>query len=108
MELVPFLEDLINEEKPFFKKNVTSGAYKLYTFFDKLRPLFSGLHITNDDIKILKAVIFEQGYKFKNLHVYCITQCGGAMEESKCPESVARIRGTPLQDTGLGLITTQT
>jgi len=64
--------------------------------FEKLRPLFSGLQITNDEkVMILKAMQLEQGhwYKCKNGHVYCITECGGAMEESKCPECGARIGG---------------
>ena len=26
-------------------------------------------------------------------HIYCITECGGAMEEVKCPECEARIGG---------------
>ncbi|KAJ7333530.1 NFX1-type zinc finger-containing protein 1 [Desmophyllum pertusum] len=36
-----------------------------------------------------------QGHWFKcqNGHIYCITECGGAMEESKCPECGSRIGG---------------
>jgi hypothetical protein len=65
--------------------------------FDKLRPLISGLQITQDEkVMILEAMKLQQGhwYKCKNGHVYCITECGGAMEESKCPECGARIGGT--------------
>ncbi|KAK3105792.1 hypothetical protein FSP39_005821 [Pinctada imbricata] len=42
----------------------------------------------NEKIEILKAMDLKKGqwYKCKNGHVYCIGECGGAMEKSKCPE----------------------
>ena len=35
-----------------------------------------------------KICIFIQG------HIYCIGECGGAMEEAKCPECGVKIGGT--------------
>lgn len=44
---------------------------------------------------VLKAMAFKIGhwYKCPNGHVYAIGDCGGAMEESKCPECGAAIGG---------------
>lgn len=55
-----------------------------------------GLGITNDErMQILKAMELKQGhwYKCPNNHIYCITECGGAMIESTCPECGAAIGG---------------
>jgi hypothetical protein len=45
--------------------------------------------------EIVKAIGLSKGHWFKcpNGHVYCIGECGGAMEEAKCPECAARIGG---------------
>ena len=45
---------------------------------------------------IIKAMGFSQGhwYKCPNGHVYAIGDCGGAMQESRCPECKATIGGT--------------
>ena len=56
--------------------------------------LLPGLGITNDERKmILSAIDLSPGhwFKCKNGHVYCIGECGGAMEESKCPECKEKI-----------------
>ena len=56
-----------------------------------------GLGIPDDERKmILEAMALQQGhwYKCPNNHIYCITECGGAMIESKCPECGAKIGGT--------------
>ena len=46
-------------------------------------------------IEIVKAINLSQGHWFKcpNGHIYCIGECGGAMEEAKCPECGAKIGG---------------
>ncbi|KAE8575514.1 hypothetical protein XENTR_v10003856 [Xenopus tropicalis] len=57
----------------------------------------SGLGISEDErIMIVKAIGLQQGHWFKcpNNHVYVITECGGAMEQSKCPECKEIIGGT--------------
>jgi superfamily I DNA and/or RNA helicase len=49
----------------------------------------------NDRVMILKAMNLKQGhwYKCKNGHIYAITECGGAMLISKCPDCDAIIGG---------------
>ena len=44
---------------------------------------------------IHKAMGFDKGHWFKcpNDHIYCITECGGAMEKSFCPDCKAEIGG---------------
>lgn len=44
---------------------------------------------------IIKAMDLEKGhyYKCPNGHIYAIGECGGAMEESKCPDCGAKIGG---------------
>ena len=46
-------------------------------------------------IEVVKAIGLNQGHWFKcpNGHYYCIGECGGAMEEAKCPECGATIGG---------------
>ncbi|XP_067652457.1 NFX1-type zinc finger-containing protein 1-like [Haliotis asinina] len=57
-----------------------------------------GLGITDDErIMILKAMGFNQKghwYKCKRGHVYAIGECGGAMQEGKCPECSETIGGS--------------
>ena len=47
-------------------------------------------------IMITNAMGLKQGhwYKCPNGHVYCITECGGAVVEAKCPECKANIGGS--------------
>jgi len=47
-------------------------------------------------IEIVKAIGLSKGHWFKcpNGHYYCIGECGGAMEQAKCPECKAVIGGT--------------
>ncbi|KAL8618663.1 hypothetical protein ACOMHN_048839 [Nucella lapillus] len=47
-------------------------------------------------VMIVKAMNFQKGhwYKCKNGHIYCITECGGATEESQCPECGEGVGGT--------------
>ena len=47
-------------------------------------------------VMIVKAMDFSQGhwYKCPNGHIYAIGECGGAMEERKCPDCDATIGGT--------------
>ncbi|EDO30690.1 predicted protein, partial [Nematostella vectensis] len=53
--------------------------------------------VTNDEKReIVKAVGLAKGhwYKCPNGHFYCIGECGGATQESNCPECGSRIGGT--------------
>lgn len=57
----------------------------------------NGLGISeNERVMIVKAMGLRQGhwYKCPNGHVYVITECGGAMEKTKCPDCDATIGGT--------------
>ena len=49
----------------------------------------------SERIEIVKAIGLTKGHWFKcpNGHYYCIGECGGAMEEAKCPECGATIGG---------------
>ena len=65
--------------------------------FDSLKKRCGMLGISNNErVMIVKAMGLTQGHWFKcpNGHVYCITECGGATEESKCPDCKATIGGT--------------
>ena len=46
-------------------------------------------------IEIVNAIGLTKGHWFKcpNGHYYCIGECGGAMQEAKCPECGAKIGG---------------
>lgn len=55
-----------------------------------------GLGISDEErVMIVRAMGLRQGhwYKCPNGHVYCIGECGGAMQESKCPHCGAKIGG---------------
>uniref|UniRef100_A0A0P4VWJ6 RZ-type domain-containing protein n=1 Tax=Scylla olivacea TaxID=85551 RepID=A0A0P4VWJ6_SCYOL len=55
-----------------------------------------GLGISDKErLMILSAMNLRNGhwYKCPNGHVYCITECGGAMQESVCPDCGSRIGG---------------
>ncbi|XP_069740716.1 NFX1-type zinc finger-containing protein 1-like isoform X2 [Narcine bancroftii] len=57
----------------------------------------TGLFISEPEREmIVKAMQLRQGhwYKCPNGHVYVITECGGAMEKTKCPDCDASIGGT--------------
>ena len=49
----------------------------------------------SERIAIVKAIGLTKGHWFKcpNGHYYCIGECGGAMEEAKCPDCGAKIGG---------------
>ena len=49
-----------------------------------------------EKVAIIKAIGLSKGHWFKcpQGHVYAIGECGGAMEESRCPECNAVIGGT--------------
>lgn len=62
---------------------------------DKLLPP-SGLDITEEERKMIVSTMnMAPGhwYKCPNGHIYVITECGGAMEQRKCPDCSATIGG---------------
>ena len=83
---------LINKIIPYEKK-VEEQVREL---FKNLQPHLTGLQISDEEKEmILKAMNLSKGhwYKCKNGHVYCITECGGAMEQSRCPDCGDSIGG---------------
>jgi hypothetical protein len=60
------------------------------------KVVHSAVKITDAERKeIVRAMGFKQGHWFKcpNGHIYLITECGGAMEQSRCNECGAEIGG---------------
>ncbi|XP_046361756.2 NFX1-type zinc finger-containing protein 1-like isoform X1 [Haliotis rufescens] len=70
-----------------------------------------GLGITDEErIMVLQAMGFSQKghwYKCKKGHVYAIGECGGAMQESKCPECAETIGGARHQLRGDNSLATE-
>ncbi|KFM67868.1 NFX1-type zinc finger-containing protein 1, partial [Stegodyphus mimosarum] len=67
--------------------------------FKKLAEVLGEAVINVSDFEkqsILKAMGLSRGhwYQCPNGHVYCITECGGAMQESRCNECGERIGGS--------------
>lgn len=65
----------------------------LVTYCNKLYNV-TGLS-DSERIEIVNAIGLPKGhwFKCKNGHLYCIGECGGAMETGKCPECHATIGG---------------
>ena len=64
---------------------------------EKVRKSCGMQPLTQDEKEmVIKAMGFTSGhwYKCPNGHVYAIGECGGAMQESKCPECRATIGGS--------------
>ena len=65
-------------------------------FVAKMSKKYSVNGLTDAErIEIVKAIGLTKGHWFKcpNGHYYCIGECGGAMQEAKCPECGATIGG---------------
>ena len=66
------------------------------TFLNELKRKHTPLCISDEErVMILKAMDLTKGHWFKcpNGHVYAIGECGGATEESTCPDCGANIGG---------------
>ena len=66
-------------------------------FIKKLSLKYHVNGLSNEEkLKIVDAIGLPKGHWFKcqNGHLYCIGECGGAMEVSKCPECKVSIGGT--------------
>ena len=71
---------IIDEE---FLDKFKEGITEIYSRNPQLSPITK-----EEKIQIVHAIGLKQGHWFKcrNGHYYAIGECGGAMEESKCPE----------------------
>ncbi|XP_073708408.1 NFX1-type zinc finger-containing protein 1 [Garra rufa] len=89
------LRDILEDNLPF-SEGLERTVQHMFTVLDTKLPR-SGLGITDEErVMILKAVGLTKGhwYKCPNGHVYAIGECGGAMQQTKCPECYADIGGT--------------
>ncbi|GFS40184.1 NFX1-type zinc finger-containing protein 1 [Nephila pilipes] len=89
------LLQLIMTYAPFQEAEVNYFTSELQVF----AKLNDGAVINISDLEkqsILKAMDLTKGhwYQCPNGHVYCITECGGAMQESCCNECGAKIGGS--------------
>jgi len=79
------------------KKYSEEFDWKLKNALENLsRVVGSAVKITDAERKeIVRAMGYKQGhwYKCPNGHIYIITECGGAMETSRCSECGAAIGG---------------
>ncbi|KAK0186426.1 hypothetical protein F5146DRAFT_1161311 [Armillaria mellea] len=83
----------INEDRRWFHGNCGAKIERCFAEYAKLED-----HIINDGEKqdIVKALGFSHRGHFYNCingHTFVITECGGAMEASRCPECKAPIGG---------------
>ncbi|XP_051562536.1 NFX1-type zinc finger-containing protein 1-like [Myxocyprinus asiaticus] len=88
------LREILQDTLPF-TAGLEVTVKKMFTKLDTKLPCI-GLGITDEErVMILKAIDLNKGhwYKCQNGHVYAIGECGGAMEESKCPECHTAIGG---------------
>ncbi|KAG5870922.1 hypothetical protein JTB14_004143 [Gonioctena quinquepunctata] len=63
----------------------------------QLKKLNCGMQISESErVEIVKAMGLSKGHWFKcpNGHPYVITECGGAMQEFRCPDCGEKIGGT--------------
>ncbi|KAM9296225.1 NFX1-type zinc finger-containing protein 1 [Gastrophryne carolinensis] len=88
------LRDILESNKRFTDDNEIFVKRKLEELDKKLPS--SGLGITDTErVMIVQAMGLTKGhwYKCSNGHIYCITECGGAMQLSRCPECKQEIGG---------------
>ncbi|XP_075703159.1 NFX1-type zinc finger-containing protein 1 [Rhinoderma darwinii] len=91
---IEVLRDVLERSKKFTEEDEEFVKTKLKDLKGSLPR--SGLGITeNERVMIVQAMGLHKGHWFKcpNGHVYCITECGGAMQRSRCPECHAAIGG---------------
>ena len=95
-----FTEDRQLEEKLLLntKKIGPVDEARVKVFLEAMgRKLNTGLGISEmERQEIVKAIGLSKGhwYKCPNGHIYAIGECGGAMQQSTCPECKAPIGGT--------------
>ncbi|RNA18389.1 NFX1-type zinc finger-containing 1 [Brachionus plicatilis] len=85
------LEDLLVKNVIRFDK----VRDEVKNFLNELASLLKTELSKEEKSMIVKAIGLSPGhwYKCPNGHVYCIGECGGAMEKTKCPDCNAEIGG---------------
>ncbi|RWS03396.1 NFX1-type zinc finger-containing protein 1-like protein, partial [Dinothrombium tinctorium] len=91
---------LLNKAEAIICKYNTVSEEDIAQFkslLNEASKMITGLGISFEEKQmILKAMNFGQRghwYKCPNGHIYCITECGGAMQQSICPECSEEIGG---------------
>ncbi|XP_069808099.1 NFX1-type zinc finger-containing protein 1 [Dendropsophus ebraccatus] len=91
---IEVLREVLEKSKKFTEEDENLVKTKLEDLNKRLPR--TGLGITEDErVMIVQAMGLHKGHWFKcpNNHIYCITECGGAMQRSRCPECNAAIGG---------------
>jgi len=92
----------MNKERLWFRENCTSRADKVFAAYTSLQEqvikseVFYQSMSLQEKEDIVKAFGFGHAghfYNCENGHTFVITECGGAMEASRCPECRAPIGG---------------
>ncbi|XP_068120429.1 NFX1-type zinc finger-containing protein 1 [Hyperolius riggenbachi] len=94
LEEINIIRNILENNRKFTEENEIFVKGKLKQLNQKLPK--TGLGITESErVMIVNAMELTQGHWFKcpNGHVYCITECGGAMQRSTCPECNSVIGG---------------
>ncbi|XP_023016144.2 NFX1-type zinc finger-containing protein 1 isoform X1 [Leptinotarsa decemlineata] len=76
----------------------------------RLKKVNCGIQISDSErIEIVKALGLSKGHWFKcpNGHPYVITECGGAMQEFRCPDCGEKIGGTRHTLTGFNQLASE-
>uniref|UniRef100_A0A3B4AZB3 RZ-type domain-containing protein n=1 Tax=Periophthalmus magnuspinnatus TaxID=409849 RepID=A0A3B4AZB3_9GOBI len=88
------IEDVLEKCGPFTEDDEA----RVKPMLDELKLKFphTGLGISDEERKMIVSAVQMPGHWFKcpNGHVYLITECGGAMERSHCPECNETIGGS--------------
>ncbi|XP_064088896.1 NFX1-type zinc finger-containing protein 1-like isoform X2 [Macrobrachium nipponense] len=95
----PELQQIVNSIKVLLDPTIKfdkEQEEKVKRYLKESEKYVGGLGITDTErLQVLEAMGLKQGHWFKcpNGHIYCIGDCGGAMQEAVCPECKAVIGG---------------
>eukprot|EP00057_Strongylocentrotus_purpuratus_P023775 XP_011678249.1 PREDICTED: NFX1-type zinc finger-containing protein 1 isoform X2 [Strongylocentrotus purpuratus] len=94
-------DSVVDKETPFTGENEVQATKLLRQLKQEMGHVVLGI-TDQERVQIVKAIGLSQGhwYKCPKGHVYAIGECGGAMEETKCPECGAKIGGGSHRLTG--------
>lgn len=90
------VQQKLDSEKPIAKSDRDRYSTRIKNIGTRYGLNVSYQQVTREEKDlIVKAMGLTQGHWFKcpKGHVYCITECGGAMEEGRCPECGSAIGG---------------
>ncbi|XP_030850127.1 NFX1-type zinc finger-containing protein 1 [Strongylocentrotus purpuratus] len=87
-------DSVVDKDTPFTSEKEVQATRLLRQLKQEVGHVVLGI-TDQERVEIVKAIGLSQGhwYKCPKGHVYAIGECGGAMEETKCPECGAKIGG---------------